>query len=379
LEELLRRTITFLATLMVIAVLAPSAWASGWRQPRFDGGRNPFNPEETLITSDTVKDLHEVWSTNVGSGDPLLLNGVVYRAGAAISADDGGVIWQRPCMGNPIAITASLLIAERCGGRSIQARDPATGSVLWTHRAVIQRDTPFVFSHGVLYGPTREHRITALDASTGDTIWSRRTPNLSYATVAHGVVYVSDNDGVFGGPMVATRTRLYAFQSWVAYSADTGAKVAEYRSACSESMCVFDAKTHEFLYSVPAEEVGSPAVTRQSSPPFSDRAQYALCGSSLCSYSGSSISFKLPLPDGEGLCAAYFGWPGCRPIVAGDVVYNIVYEGSSDAFTSRIVARSLRGDLLHEIDETASSLIVADGLLVVSTGEGLKAYSPLAT
>jgi outer membrane protein assembly factor BamB len=365
--------------LIVVGLLTSPALASGWRQPRFDGGRNPFNPEETLITSDTVKDLHEIWSTKVGSGGPLLLNGVIYRAGAAISADDGGVIWQRRCMGSAIAVTASLLVAERCGGRSIQGRDPATGSVLWTHRAVLRRDTPFVFSHGVLYGPTREHRITALDASTGDRIWSRRTPSLSYATLAHGVAYVSDNDGVFGGPMVATRTKLYAFQSWVAYSAKTGEKVAEYRSACSESMCVFDGETHELLYSVPAEEVGSPAVTRLSSAPFSDGGVFALCGSSLCSYAGGRepvFNFKIPLPYGDGRCAAFFGLPGCRPIVAGDVLYNIVYPEQPDGFGSRIVARSLNGTVLRRID-AGGSIIVADGLLIAYTGHGLTAFSPV--
>lgn len=374
----MRRTITFLATLMVVALLAPPAWASGWRQPRFDGGRNPFNPEETVINSDTVKDLQEIWSTNVGSGAPLLLNGVVYRAGAAISATDGSVLWQRTCMGNPIAVTRSLLVAEHCGGRSIQGRDPATGSVLWTHRAVLRPGLPFVFSHGVLYGPTREHRMTALDARTGDMIWSRRTPDDSYATVAHGVVYVSGADGVYGGPMVATRNRLYAFQAWVGYATKTGEKVAEYRDYCTESMCVFDGETHEFLYSVPAEEVGSPVVTRRSSPPFSDGGVYALCDSSLCAYSGTATAyvFKIPLPNEEGQCRAFFGLPGCRPIVAGDVLYHNVYHEQDGALTSRIVARSLNGTVFRRIDGHLN--LVADGLLIASTGKGLTAFSPVA-
>jgi outer membrane protein assembly factor BamB len=329
-----------------------------------------------VITSETVKDLLEIWSTNVAGGTTLLLNGVIYTTGAALSADDGSIIWQRPCMGRPIVVTASLLVAERCGGRSIQGRDPATGSVLWTHRAVLRRDTPFVFSHGVLYGPTREHRIAALDARTGERVWSRPTPDPSYATVAHGVVYVSSADGVFGGPMVATRTRLFAFQNWVAYSADTGEKVAEYRNYCSESMCVFDAETHQLLYSVPAEEVGSPAVTRRASRPFSDGGGFALCGTSLCSYAGAVYEFKIPLPNYEGQCAAFFGLPGCRPIAAGDVLYHIVYPDAPDV-GSRIVARSLNGTVLRRIDAGAGSIIVADGLLIASTGQGLRAFSPV--
>ena len=234
-----------------------------------------------------------------------------------------------------------------------------------------------MFSQRVLYGPTREHRITALDARTGNTIWSRRTPDDSYATVAHGVVYVSSADGVFGGPMVATKNRLYAFQNWVAYAAKTGEKVAEFRDYCSESMCVFDGETHELQYSVPAEEVGSPAVTRRSSPPFTDGGVFALCGSSLCSYSGfdTVYDFKIPLPNEEGQCRAFFGLPGCRPVIAGDVLYHNVYHEQDGALTPRIVARSLSGTVLRRIDGYV--IIVADGLLIASTEKGLTAFSPV--
>jgi hypothetical protein len=181
--------------------------------------------------------------------------------------------------------------------------------------------------------------------------------------------------------MVATRTRLYASQEWVAYSASTGTKVAEGNCPDNESLCAFDAETHQLEYSVQPNEISSPAVARRSSPPFSDSAVFALCGwRSLCGYSpGGGITFKT-LTEDRDRCSAFFAHlelPGCLPIVAGNVIYNITYE-DLDPVGVRvgIVARSFSGKVLRRIHGNADSIIVADGLLIASTGQGLKAFSP---
>ena len=83
---------------------------------------------------------------------------------------------------------------------------------------------------GVVYVGSNDHRVYALDAATGNELWSFATGEVvvSVPTVVDGVVYVGSNDNHLHALDADTGEKLWSYDtgSWVQYSpAVSGGKV----------------------------------------------------------------------------------------------------------------------------------------------------------
>jgi outer membrane protein assembly factor BamB len=129
-----------------------------------------------------------------GNWWPIVANGVVYMRNTdqllALDADTGAVLWTASDR-IPLFLYRSNLFAYYSG---LHALDPATGATKWTQEKIC---CAMVAANGRVYSNTPDG-WSALNAGTGNILWSRSPSHQVYdAVIANGVVYV-DEDAVAG-------------------------------------------------------------------------------------------------------------------------------------------------------------------------------------
>ncbi len=158
-----------------------------------------------------------LWTQAVdGTPDsPALVNGVVYIGGGstlyALNAVTGALLWQSD-QGVFLQSSPSVFHGVAyVGGGAVSALNALTGSLIWRY----EPEDPFIFgtsspaiANGVIYivadlqykdDPTPFSQLLALNASTGELVWSSPIGEASTLSpsVANGVVYVSVGGGGF--------------------------------------------------------------------------------------------------------------------------------------------------------------------------------------
>ena len=132
------------------------------------------------------------------------LNRVVYVACGwpdlntvyGLNASLGTVIWQRTVAGGVLASPAiangAVYVASQEYG--LYALDAKTGDVLWT---AYQVGSAPVVANGVLYVGSPDFSVYGLNASSGALLWNYKTGKYVYSTptVANGKLYVGSDDG----------------------------------------------------------------------------------------------------------------------------------------------------------------------------------------
>lgn len=175
----------------------PEVAAMPFRLPEqtFDGwpldGGNPRHDTQRLAGSGL---LNSVWAANIGSGSdssarllvqPVVGDGRIYTLDtegvlAALSPNGGQVLWQVDVLpeeedegelGGGIAYADNTLYVTT-GAAEALALEPANGTLVW--RVPLpgpSRSAPTV-EGGRVFAVTADNRTVALDASTGERLWS---------------------------------------------------------------------------------------------------------------------------------------------------------------------------------------------------------------
>lgn len=205
----------------------------------------------------------EVWNNEVGhrfgSSSPVVADGTVYVgtygdgplvvsgpedeaefeacAFLALDAATGEIVWQYRAFGEKDDIRSSPAVDSGrvyFGGESaVYALDSETGDEVWTRTLSTHSDSSPAVADGVVYygapvrggsGSETPARVWALDASSGETLWTAGVDDESLRTspaIADGTVYVAASStrvcyGAGGGESECsgvTRGRLYALDA----------------------------------------------------------------------------------------------------------------------------------------------------------------------
>ena len=157
---------------------------------------------------------------------PAVANGVAYLPAGdvldrtfwltAVNAGTGAppALWNFPSFGyfsSPAVASGSLFIGSQ--DDNVYALNASTGDLLWTYTTGNTVTGSPAVANGVVYVGSADDNVYALNASTGAKLWSFTTGNqvISSPAVANGVVYINSTDG-----------NLYAL------NAGTGAKLGSY-------------------------------------------------------------------------------------------------------------------------------------------------------
>lgn len=147
----------------------------------------------------------EVSRSVTATADTVFL-GVAGGTVLAVSLADGSEIWRRALeadgqISSPTAAEGMLVLATGLDsadpdGRAVVALDAATGETLWTYRSPIHATiySPAVVD-GVAYVVGHDKLVVALDAATGAVLWSAEQEGEveAAAMITNGVVYTAVN------------------------------------------------------------------------------------------------------------------------------------------------------------------------------------------
>lgn len=170
-----------------------------------------------------VSDGSTVWTNDDSEGgywdsSPTVLDGVIYIGGEdycvhAVDAATGELIWETP-IGGRVESTPAVhggRVFAGCafpqGFTSMNALDAETGEILWTV-AGEPHGSPAVADGLVFWGDYWTGLIHAANAATGESVWTYQAARvLSSPAVTDGVMYIA-----------ATDWNLYAFGTGLRYS-----------------------------------------------------------------------------------------------------------------------------------------------------------------
>jgi outer membrane protein assembly factor BamB len=164
----------------------------------------------------------KLWSYATGHSvysSPAVANGVVYVGSVgnniyAIDAATGAKLWSydtaAPIYQASPTVANGIVYANSYD--SLYALDAATGALRWSSGAVWGNSSPAV-ANGVVYIGSFDGNVYALDAVTGDQLWSYTTGDevLSSPAVANGVVYIGSTDGNVYALDAATGAKLWSY------------------------------------------------------------------------------------------------------------------------------------------------------------------------
>jgi outer membrane protein assembly factor BamB len=154
-----------------------------------------------------------LWERLVNSAESGFFTGVVVSDGAVYITDDNGMLyslnaangnsnWSYPAGGTEVStpVTADGMVYVTDDSGTLHAIAAAGGKQVWTHHAISSGEIGPAISGGTLYVSTGE-ALQALDAKTGDAVWSYSTPEgafVSTPAVANGLVFAgSTNDNLY--------------------------------------------------------------------------------------------------------------------------------------------------------------------------------------
>src|SRR5579862_5583203 len=150
-------TVAGVAALVLAAV--PTAGAASWPQAAFGPGRTAFNPNETTLGLGNVGLLQERWETTIGQPDAA----AVYSYGATVSK---GVVY------------ASATTGLATGDSLISALDESTGRTLWSAPLSVPTYWPLAISGTTLFssqlsptGILRAFARKGCGAATCSSVW----------------------------------------------------------------------------------------------------------------------------------------------------------------------------------------------------------------
>jgi outer membrane protein assembly factor BamB len=136
----------------------------------------------------------------------------------------GVVAWRfktgAPLLASPAAVGG--VVYQPTGDRRVVALDVRDGRLLWEHPTSGPVDSSPALADGLLYYGQRDGKVVALRQETGEVAWAYGAggPVMGSPAVDRGVVYIGAGDGVLYALDAKTGQKLWDFQAngWVAPS-----------------------------------------------------------------------------------------------------------------------------------------------------------------
>jgi hypothetical protein len=221
------------ATLPIVKVGAEGSVVSGdWPMFGYDASHSGCPDNIAPVTHDLL------WSFNtlpgsddypsIISGSPAVVGGVVYvgsddGVAFALNAVTGSCIWSSKLgtftCGSPAVVYRVLYTGSDHNGEII-ALNASTGEQIWSYATISRAEAPPVVVKGAVYAISSNGNLYALNATTGECNWTCRTSDGNAGAspaVYRGIVYAGANNS--GTP---SDNRFYAL------NASTGAQIWNY-------------------------------------------------------------------------------------------------------------------------------------------------------
>jgi outer membrane protein assembly factor BamB len=377
------RPVLSIAVVAIVTTLAPMASAEDWTQYKHDAAHTGSS-EETQIDSSNVADLVPAWTKRLHlASSPLAVNGTVIVSGRttrerregtwsvrALSLDSGSEVWRATFAGGrplaPEIITGGSIVLK---GATV-ALDADSGDVRWM-RPSRRPFAGLAGEDGVVYGTFHGTRgcvqLRAVDAATGDLVWSSGIscddvllqPRPS---VAMDRVYVSRNYGASGEVVVANDV-IYFEGEIAAYDAATGNRIGKDEcEADFERICALAADGSGYVWN------NLPALNSWA---FGDGALFGGCiEAAACALDAASGAELWHTPSESLVCTSDPApiYSDCKAIVANDVAY--LYHPARGLYAFDAVT----GNAEATFPEVRGDPIVVDGSLVTLVDTGVRAY-----
>ncbi len=180
-----------------------------WLEYGFGPQHLGLNPYEHVLGPETVAHVVELWSNpNVGASNfywylpqPVVTSGLVYYCGAGLCAIDistGAIVWtaltDTDFWTNMPAVAGNMIYMGSPQTGILYALNATTGDQIWTFQTYATWDQPFsapTVVNGVVYFGAGD-LIYALDATTGVFLWTYPTEEYvskSSPALANGMLY----------------------------------------------------------------------------------------------------------------------------------------------------------------------------------------------
>jgi eukaryotic-like serine/threonine-protein kinase len=334
---------------------AATSYSGKWPFFRYSAGRTSFNPVETILSASNADSLTEAWQHVFTSGGnvglPLVFQGrvyVTYRGSVVVLEPRSGKTVRRTRLHDPLdGLGISRGIVYATGGHAVYALDASTGELVWSEPGAFE-GWPVV-ANGVLYvsqivDPSGMQAFDAFDAKTGAQIWSTPTEcAVQFPAVHNGIVVVHNCDtGRVVALDAATGSQLWSFQDAHAELIVGGAYVyVEANGPSGNGVYALSAKTGAIRWSFTSSNgIGVPE---------------ALANGVL--YAGGSPLYALDATTGKMLWSA-------SGLYASAVAKGVIYTASggieaADASTGLILGTFAPPDGA----QLGSPLAIADGTL----------------
>jgi outer membrane protein assembly factor BamB len=197
--------------LLYAALAGTVSMARGdWTQYRFDPAHHGVNPNETILSPANVGGLTVKWRVSVaesGSASATVDKNRVYVARHdgklhALDRNTGQELWSFPpdaldgdfADATPAVANGIVYFGVNRGGPVVYAVDAATGVRVWSHGGPLSQiiSSP-TLENGRVHVAFTDGTIRALDAATGQIIWSVNHPGGAYSSpaVAGGRLYIA--------------------------------------------------------------------------------------------------------------------------------------------------------------------------------------------
>lgn len=257
---------------------------------RHDPAHSSVNLFETTINKDNVGQLTLAWSHRIGRGNwfadpssPTVADGVTYAGTmdrfTAVDAATGDLVWHSHLNGiisTPAVVDGVMYVGDANDRRNqVHAIDARTGISLWSFTTGWSvRASPTVVN-GFVYITSLDGYLYALDASTGDEVWSHQLSGFfesgseSSPAVVNGKVYAVAESGTIEALDAASGDLLWQSPCGGFSGSQPSPTVVDgvvYVGALipvfgQGILCAFDADTGVMLWSVEPDPIGTPDVT----------------------------------------------------------------------------------------------------------------------
>lgn len=376
--------------LLCATIAATGSMARGdWTQYRFDAAHHGLNPNETILSPTTVKNLRVKWSVSVGGGglpSASVVGDRVYVVRERANDNEGGgklhaldrntgqELWNFPpdalagdfSTTTPAVANGIVYFGVNRGGPVVYAVDAATGVQVWSHGGPISQiqSSPTVID-GRVHVAFTDGTIRALNAATGQVIWSIIHPGgaSSSPAIAGGRLYIAIHNQGLLALNANTGSELWLAPmpgpQWSSPAVDNGRVFVG--SEDDHKLYAFDAVTGQTIWTATTSDLV------QSSPAVANGVVYiGNAAGDLHAFNAATggLIWRKGI-SGDGIFNG--------PAVANGVVYAAAADGklyAVNAATGRVLFRAAIGDCGGGTLGALASPTVDEGNVYISCYDG---------
>jgi outer membrane protein assembly factor BamB len=152
----------------------------------------------------TGKTLWQGTDDVAASGQPVVINGVIYLQGMAFNASTGTKIWNTTvglwgAQAGVVAAADGYVYTIGQGQEGLVGLNVATGALIWSSNYACDSFSPAVSNGYVYFNAGTDTGIIALNSHTGSKLWATQiSPNNKFSSPAVDAnhVYVRDGNGI---------------------------------------------------------------------------------------------------------------------------------------------------------------------------------------